>query len=156
LHVESRISYSVDRVTTTTCSIHKEIPAEDCNCGMYTTMDLDAVAKFIDQDQYVDMKEVIFPVMGVFQVIGRAFIDGYTIRSHGVYLWGLIRPTKLAEYSWGQCVSRLFGYGLYNPVCYSKLAYSFLHALPAWVDFCWDSPAIKKVLEGYERAHNIS
>src|SRR5512141_2912229 len=77
------------------CGEDHEVPHEDCNCGLYTTMDLEQVQQYLCQPFLMNGPYVAF--MGVWQVLGKTVIEDMTLRSWGLFLWGYVWPAKVNQ-----------------------------------------------------------
>jgi hypothetical protein len=70
------------------CScVEKHIPGIDCNCGIYSTLDIPVVKEFMSTIQSTE--DEIY-IMGVVQLLGKIIQTGKVLRSEKVFLWGLI------------------------------------------------------------------
>lgn len=82
-----------NRVVTSPCQWHEE-PEEMCTCGVYSTIDIEAVDAFVNCPIDLEVSELM-PLMGVVQVLGKTIHTDLTFRSWGAYLWGVLYPTGL-------------------------------------------------------------
>ena len=108
------------QIVTSPCPLHPDEPAEDCTCGVYSSLDSQAMAAYWAAD--FNMISDVFPVLGVIQVLGQTHIDGLTLRSWGAFLWGLVRPRhwKGDEIAWLRLMRSHVNdwYERFNPVRY--------------------------------------
>lgn len=95
------------------CSQGHTTPAEDCNCGVYLTLNFEEVNRFVKQE--FENQDGRIPVMGIFQVLEDALLlNDYTLRAKTVFLWGIVVPLRMA-------VSVVSLWTDYRPVLYRNI-----------------------------------
>lgn len=97
--------------------------AEDCYCGVTSTYNIKEIQEF--QNCQMDDEDPRIPIVGVFQVLGPAYVDRdiKTIRSKGVYLWAVVKPQKLDQSIYDDLMDYTQSY--YRQVAYHKLSHAW-------------------------------
>jgi hypothetical protein len=123
----------------TYCEHHdqEDIPATNCNCGVYSTIDLDKVNAVYEQNKiHIDQDPI--PLIGVIQTLGRSIMTDKLIRSWGGFLWGMVIPNTDA-YQVGDEVYDVLS-GIYRPVFYHAIRFAARDIRKTWLQSGCDDP----------------
>jgi hypothetical protein len=108
------------KVITSPCGWHTE-PENGCTCGVYSTIDIEEVDRFVSCTIDTQVSELL-PLMGVVQVLGKTLVEDLTLRSWGAYLWGIVYPPSIKRPWFLEFVLYPIYELDFNPVAYDNIS----------------------------------
>ncbi|HMN10961.1 MAG TPA: hypothetical protein PKD55_01400 [Bellilinea sp.] len=132
--------YSLDwewpywRIVKASCRHGHEAPADNCSCGIYSTLDALSIA----QIPHCKVEDVM-PIVGVIQNLGRVVIDRKMVRSERAFLYGVVLPSEVYDNDDLRMTWRDDFFYSYRCIAFNDIRVAHLHS----VDNSWRQWGLK-------------